>query len=311
MDKSQRLCGLYLAATASFLVIDTMVSMYFNAAAAVAPGPSAVEAFQLAPRDVRIAGVVLASTLRARSPHPGFDDFLVYADRYSFLNTTLPRQACTDPAKKGECHKRDFLTMLGVLRAIEDVDAFYLIEDDTFYCEHSFEVLREVLQQALEARAAGRADVRIVLTGIGASGLLVLRDAIPWFAENFAASKVPGPDVFLSFSPALLKHVYRLKINLNVHVGGFSILGWNAKDRPTPSCFEYSCLGGVNGYDAFDFNFGCGLRDLYSPVSKCNVNSSVLTSRPDNVRLLGYPGYTCRKRQDVWDHYRDTVLRME
>ena len=265
-----------------------------------------------------IKGIVISSTKRGMHPQPQhlFSKFLVEEKRLSFGGNQWNRP-CANASQPWTlaCQKLDFLALLQQLTAMQRTSnaddgawkAFYIIEDDTFYCKDDFSTLASIVNQVQDNPLPGLSQVRVVQTGIGASGLLILQSALDWFLREYANHDGDdGPDVFLASSRKRLRHVYRLRINLNVHVGGASILGWNDFEKPMPSCFEFACGRGMGGYDFYNFAVCNQSFEIYSAISGCPLPTNALVDR-DKVVLRGYPGFTCRKRKDAWHFYNSNV----
>ncbi|CAD7928251.1 unnamed protein product [Amoebophrya sp. A25] len=213
----------------------------------------------------------------------------------------------------------------------------YVVEDDTLFCLENFAALADLLDYVRQEVNPGRNEseqVRLIMTGLGASGFLFTPGSLSWFYRGLELAYLHhngsarfAPDTFVlgsswgtthPFRRSVQRHTFTLKVTLNAHLPGPSVSGWDpgSANKIWPECFEYACAHQAT-IVPFDFE-GCTAWDgfLYSPQSspRCIRANAATASQTFVTRLKGlmrgFSGICCRqneKLRNVLDPPRPTT----
>ena len=207
-------------------------------------GRESVMAATTAPSSPTVLGVVMASERRKRRPQqPNFLPFFVHEDSYEFSGKKWRREEVGESRWDIVNQRADYVALLreldrvyrGVsgghnpsgknvggtpstlsfgggydIRQGRAIKAFYLVEDDTVFCDRDFRYLEWLTDEVLRANSKKpmnkhEHDIRVVLTGIGASGFLIMASAVSWLLENYEVPPRLDPEKF--FKPKAMVFV--------------------------------------------------------------------------------------------------------
>ena len=195
--------------------------------------------------------------------NPEFVPFEIHETTYMFNNSKQFRRTCQNQA----CKSADWRTMLQLLLDLDHPwEYLYWIEDDTFFCSTA-DILFKLMEYGLP----------IILTGIGATGLLMKRSTIQHMLTH--ARQHDGLDMMISIE--YLHLTYRFYMNLNVHLYEGSLSGHKhgTGSSEYPTCFEVSCqnyhsTSSRGHYDWYDLGKCKGI------VEKCSEKDSCMKDIP-------------------------------
>lgn len=197
-----------------------------------------------------------------------FQYFFIDKDKYIFGNDSYPRN-CSQKI----CYFYDQMNMLQILYNY-GFEFYYIIEDDTFFCGDP-EIITLLTWH----------DQSLILTGIGASGILFRRSMIKTLLND--QDTYDGLDVMIA--KKYMEYVLRFRFNLNIHLyeNSISHSHGNLSKSLYPQCFEYACQKGLNRYDRFNFN--C----KYFTKSKTNQCVVFKNDILDGYEIYGFAGKFC------------------
>lgn len=194
----------------------------------------------------------------------GFELFTVLDNEYKFRGKSLPK-TCQHLKTMNNC---DHLNLFKVLLENTNFDYYYLIEDDTFYCgndEHLVEL--------------ASFNLPLILTGIGASGMLIKRTMIEQVVNEGIVS--PGLDLLIAFNYNQFSYRYYMNLNIHLYEGSTLSHDHGGTDSLYPTCFEISCQNeaGRGNYDHFNF------KNCTKMIHKCDLGpNECSTEMPEIVR---------------------------
>ncbi|CAM6091482.1 unnamed protein product [Calypogeia fissa] len=228
---------------------------------------------------VKLFKIVIGTTARSFRVYDGFHVFLVSGQNYTWGGQMYAR-TCDEWVDK--CQMQDWMTMMKLVletKVFEKADYIWILEDDTYPCPGADTLLKQIL--------IGNPAIRMLNTGIGASGWVLPESTFQEIFDSFLNNTPGAPDVGVAENMPSLPT--RLATNLITHTTiQKSILGHVHSSPIYAGCFEYQMVSGWCDYDLFNWNL-CAGYDLYP----CPEGTTKILSEQN----IGYVGntYTVRK----------------